>query len=104
VSSPSYRTFPVTDELALIVNVQLFALLPPLEQLPDQIASRLLLARSVITVFTGKLAEAVVPTFALIPAGLDTTLSPLRPVARTVSVTPAVAGFTVSAAVRVVPP
>ena len=39
----------------------------------------------------------------MIPAGLDVIRSPLRPLALTVKVTFAVAGFTVSAAVRVTP-
>ena len=87
-----------------MVKVQVLARRPPLEQAPDQTTSRLLLARRVMAVLSGKRAEPVAPTRTVIPAGLDSTLSPLRPVARTVSVVPADAGFTVSAAVRVTPP
>ena len=46
----------------------------------------------------------MLPTATLIPAGLDVICSPLRPVAVTVKVTFAVAGFTVSAADLEAPP
>ena len=46
----------------------------------------------------------MLPTATLIPAGLDVIRSPLRPLALTVKVTFAVAGFTVSVAVRDTPP
>jgi hypothetical protein len=67
-------------------NVQVRALLPPLEHEPDQIASRPLVTLSVIEVPGANEAEPVLPTLTLIPAGLDVTRSPLRPVAVTVSV------------------
>jgi hypothetical protein len=85
------------------VNVQVRALLPPLEQAPDQIASRPLLTLSVIDVPDANDAEPVLPTLTLMPAGLDVTLSPLRPVALTLSVAAWLAGFTVSVVVRVTP-
>ncbi len=87
-----------------MVNVQVLVLLPPLEQAPDQMASRSLLTLKVIKVLIAKLADAVLPTNTLIPAGLDITRSPLRPVAVTVNVAFAAAGVTVNVAVRVTPP
>jgi len=66
--------------------VHIFALLPPLEQAPDQIASRPLDTVSVIEMPVANVAEPVLPTATLIPAGLELTRSPLRPVAVTVSV------------------
>jgi hypothetical protein len=66
-----------------MVNVQVFTLLPPLEHAPDQIASRPLVTLSVIDVPVLNVAEPVLPTATLIPAGLELTRSPLRPVAVT---------------------
>ena len=68
------------------VKLQVFALLPPLEQAPDQIASRPFETLSVIDVPVANDADPVLPTATLIPAGLDVTRSPLRPLAVTVSV------------------
>ena len=76
----------MTDALPFNVNVQLRVLLLPLEQAPDQIASRPLAIRSVIDVPVANDAEPVVPTLTLMPAGVDVTRSPLRPLARTVKV------------------
>ena len=87
----------------MIVKTQVLALLPPLEQAPDQIASRPLVTLSVIAVFGANGADPVLPTLTLIPAGLDVTRSPLRPVATTVNVAFVLGGFSVSAAVRVTP-
>ena len=87
----------------MIVKVQVLALLPPLEQAPDQIASRPLLTLRAIDVLLANPADAILPTATLIPVGLDVKLSPLRPVAVTVSVTLVLGGFTVSAAVLVTP-
>ena len=86
------------------VKVQVLDLLPPLEQAPDQIASRPLLTLNVIELLVAKLADAVLPTATLMPAGLESTRSPLRPVAVTVNVAFAVGGFTVSVALRLIPP
>ena len=100
-------TFAVTEAFAVSVNVQVLTLFPPLEHAPDQITSRPLVALSVIDVPAAKLADAVLPTDTFIPAGLDVTRSPLRPVADTVSVAvpvPPPAGFTVSVVLRVAPP
>jgi hypothetical protein len=72
--------------LPFSVNVQLRALLPPLEHAPDQMASRPLVTVSVIAVPVAKAAEPLLPTLTLIPAGLDVTRSPLRPLAVTVKV------------------
>jgi len=104
---PSHCTFAVTDAAAFSVNVQVLALFPPLEQAPDQMASRPFETVSVIEVPVVKGADPVVPTATLIPAGVEVTLSPLRPVAVTVSVAVwpgAGAGVTVNTALRVAPP
>ena len=77
---------------------------PPLEHAPDQIASRPLVTLSVIDVPVENDADPLLPTATLIPAGLDVTRSPLRPLAVTVNVAAADGGFTVSVAVRVAPP
>ena len=60
-------------------------MLPPLEQPPDQMASRPLLTESVTRVPVAKVALPVVPTLTLSPAGLEETDSPERPEAVTVS-------------------
>ena len=57
-----YCTFAVTDAAVFMVRLQLFALAPLLEQLPDHIASRPLLTVSVTRVPVAKLAVAVEPT------------------------------------------
>jgi hypothetical protein len=93
----------LTLAFALMVNVHVRCLLPPLEQAPDQIASRPLVTLSVIDVPAANDADPVAPTLTLMPAGLDVTRSPLRPVAVTVNVTPTPGGVTVRAAVRVTP-
>ena len=84
--------------------MHVLVLLPLLEQAPDQIASRPLVTLNVIDVPAENDAEPVVPTVTLIPAGLDVTRSPLRPVAVTDSVAACGDGFTVNVAVRVAPP
>lgn len=86
-------TFAVTAAFPLSVKVQVFALFPALEHAPDQTASRPFVALRVIDVPVANDAEALLPTATLMPAGLDVTRSPLRPVAVTVTV-----------AVRVTPP
>ena len=93
----------VTDALAVMVNVQVNVLAPPLEQAPDHMTGRLLVALSVIDVLPGKDAVPVLPTVTLIPAGVELTVSPACPVAVTVRVA-AATGVTVSAAVRVTAP
>jgi hypothetical protein len=95
----------VTLAVPFSVNVHVRCLLPPLEHAPDQIASRPFETLSVIDVPVVNDADPVLPTLTLMPAGLDVTRSPLRPVAVTVSVAEPceAAGFTVSAAVRVTP-
>jgi len=82
----AHWTFAVTDAAPVIVNVQLFDLFPPLEQAPDQMASRPFETLSVIAVPVVKDADPVLPTATSIPAGLEVTRSPLLPVAVTVSV------------------
>ena len=96
-------TFAVTLAFPFSVNVHVLVLLPLLEQAPDQIASRPLVTLSEMDVPVANDADPVVPTLTLIPAGLDVTRSPLRPVAVTVSVAPCDGGFTVNVAVRVTP-
>jgi hypothetical protein len=105
-----YCTFAVRDAVAFRVNVQVFALFPPLEHAPDQMASRPLLTDSVTDVPALNVADPLEPTDTLMPVGLDVTRSPLRPLALTVNVTvpvpppPPAAGLTVSVLVRVTPP
>lgn len=100
-----YCTFAVTDALLLRVNVQVLTLLPPLEQAPDQTTSRPFEALSVIDVPVVNVDESVLPTATLIPAGLEVTRSPDRPVAITVSVADGggVSDVTESVAVLVTP-
>jgi hypothetical protein len=93
----------VTAALPVIVNVQVLCLPPPLEQAPDQMASRPFVTLNVTDVLTAKPAEPVLPTDTLMPAGLDVMRSPLLPEAVTVSVALAPAGFTVTVADRVTP-
>ena len=87
----------------MIVNLQVLALLPALEHAPDQIASRPFETLSVIAVPVTKVAEPLLPTLTLTPAGLDVMRSPLRPLALTVKVAFVPGGFTVSVADRVTP-
>lgn len=101
---PSHCTLAVTEAFPVRVKVQVFVLLPPLEQAPDQMTSRSFVARNVISVPTMNDAEPVLPTATLIPVGVDATRSPLRPIAVTVTVAVCGGGFTVRMAVRVVPP
>ncbi len=99
--------------VAFTVNVQLLVLLPPLEQAPDQMASRPLETRNVTDVPVANEAEPLLPVVTLMPVGVETTRSPLRPVAETVNVTLSPGGgggggggaaaVTVAVAVRVIP-
>lgn len=50
-------TFTITETLPLMVNVQVLALLPPLEHAPDQMASRPLVALNVIKLLAAKPAD-----------------------------------------------
>src|SRR5207237_3704499 len=85
-----------------------FALVPPLAEAPDQIASRVLDTLSVTEVPVANVAEPVLPTATLIPAGLELTRSPLLPVAVTVRVADwaggGAGGVTDRVAVRAGPP
>jgi hypothetical protein len=94
----------VTDAFAVGVNRQVFVLFPPLEHAPDQMASRPFETVSVISVPPANDAAPVLPTATLMPAGLEVTRSPLRPVAVIVRVRAWPGGVTVSVAVRVTPP
>src|SRR5437870_4016674 len=87
-----------------MVKLQVFTLAPPLEQPPDQMASRPLLTLSVTAVPVAKLALPVVPTLTVSPIGLEETDSPVRPVAVSVNTAPAACGLTVRVAVRMAPP
>jgi hypothetical protein len=102
----SHCTFAVTVADAAGAKVQVLVLFPPLEQAPDQIASRPFETLSVIEVPLANGADPVLPTATLMPAGLEVIRSPLRPVAVTVTVTVPVCacGVTVSVVVRVTPP
>lgn len=80
------------------VNVQLAVSLLPLEHAPDQMTVRPLVALKVIELLVAKLADAVLPTATLMPAGLDSTFSPLRPVALTVNSAFTLGGFSVRVA------
>lgn len=98
----------MTDAAPFNANVHVAVLLPPLEHAPDQMTLRPLLALNVITVPTANDAEALLPVATLMPAGLELTRSPPRPVAVTVNVAvcpppPCAAGATVRVAVLVVP-
>jgi hypothetical protein len=99
----AHWTFPVTVAFPFRVNVHVLVLLPLLEQAPDQIASRPFVTLRVIDVPNANDAEPVVPTLTLMPAGLEITRSPLRPVAVTVSIAVCVGGVTVRVAVRATP-
>jgi hypothetical protein len=105
----AHCTFAVTVAVPLIVKVHEVLLDPPLEQLPDQIAERPVVTVSVTEVPTAKDAEPLPPVVTLMPAGLEDTRWPLRPVTFTVSVAfcgggGAAAAVTVSVAVVVTPP
>jgi hypothetical protein len=69
-----------------IVKVHEVLFDPPVEQLPDQIAERPVVTVSVIEVPIANDAEPLLPVGTLMPAGLDDTRWPLRPVTFTVSV------------------
>jgi hypothetical protein len=97
----------VTAAVPFNVKVHVFRLLPPLEHAPDQIASLPLLTDRVMLVPEVKDACMELPTATLIPAGLDVTRSPFRPVAvtlRAAVVTGGAAGFTVRGVSLVRPP
>ena len=72
----AYWTFAVSELAAFRVKVQLRVLAPALLHTPDQITDRPLVALRVMPVPTGKVAERVVPTGTLSPAGLERTLAP----------------------------
>jgi hypothetical protein len=82
----THCTCAVTDADPVTVNVQVFLLLPPLEQLPDQIASRPFDTLRVTLVPDVNVADPLAPVTTLMPVGLEETRSPLRPVAVTVTV------------------
>ena len=97
-----------TLAFALSVSVQVLVLLPPLEHAPDHTTSRPLETRRVTEVPVANDAVPLPPVFTLSPLGVDTTVSPLRPLAVTVRVAFAggggAAGVTVAVAVTDVPP
>ena len=68
------------------MNVHVLVLFPLLEQAPDQIASRPFDTLSVIVVPVANDADPVLPTATFSPEGVEPTVSPLRPLAVTVSV------------------
>src|SRR5207237_10118412 len=87
-------TLALTDASPVSVNLHVFVLFPLLEHAPDQTASRSLVTLSVIDAPTENDAEPALPTDTLMPAGLDVTRSPLRPLAVTVNVAPWACGTT----------
>jgi hypothetical protein len=86
VSVVRHCTFADTEAAPVIVNVHVFAFLPPLEQPPDQTASRPFVTLSVIDVPVVNDADPELPVATLMPAGLEVTRSPFLPLAVTVSV------------------
>jgi hypothetical protein len=105
-TTPLYCTFAVTVAVAFSVNVHVLVLFPPLEHPPDQTASRPFDTARVIDAPAVKLAEPVLPTSTLMPAGVEVMRSPLLPVADTVNIAVPVGatGFRVTVAVVVTPP
>lgn len=103
-----YWTLPVILEFPFSVNVQVLALFPPLEQAPDQIASRPFVTLRVMAVPVANEAACVLPTGSWIPDGLDKIDWPLRPVAETVNCAvcggAVEEGFSVNCADCVAPP
>src|ERR1700760_3311033 len=67
-----------------------------LEQAPDQTAVRPSVGVSVMLVPTGKVAVPDEPLLTEMPAGLELTVTPERPLALTVSVAPAATGLGVT--------
>ena len=100
----AYWTFAVSELAAFRVKVQLGVLAPPLLHTPDQITDRPLVALRVMLVPTAKLAEPVVPTGTLSPAGVVETVSPARPVAVRVSAAVTGAGAPVPQTFATPPP
>ena len=95
--------------MAFKVNVHVFVLLPLLEHAPDQIASRPFVTLNVIDVPVANDADPVLPTATFSPEGVELTVSPLRPLAVSVSIAVPVGveeldGFTSSVADCVTPP
>lgn len=91
------------------MKVHVFVLLPLLEHAPDQIASRPFETLSVIDVPVANDADPVLPTATFSPEGVELTVSPLRPLAVSVSVAVPVVveeldGVTSSVADCVTPP
>lgn len=109
--SRSYCTLALRDASPFSVNLHVFVFCPPLEQAPDQMASRPSETLSVITVPGANDPEPEVPVATLIPAGLEVTRSPPLPLAVTLRVAVplgagagAETGFSVRLAERVTPP
>lgn len=61
----------MTEAAPVSVNTQVFCFLPPLEQLLDQMASRLLLTRRVTEALMGNEADRVAGTRTLMPDGVE---------------------------------
>jgi hypothetical protein len=80
-----YWTLAFTVAAPFRVNVHLAVLFPPLEHAPDQIAERPLVTDKVTDVPVVNEADPLLPVATLMPAGLEVTRSPLRPLALTVS-------------------
>ncbi len=81
-----------------------FALVPPVEHAPDQIASRPSETERVTDVPSENDADCELPVATFMPAGAELTVSPVRPDAATVNVAFCAAGFIVKEAVCRMPP
>ena len=67
-------TFADTADAADNVKVHVLVFSPPLEQAPDQMASRPLDTRNVIELPTVNVAVPLLPVATLMPAGVETTV------------------------------
>jgi len=82
----SHCTLALSVAVPVSVNVHVFVLFPPLEQAPDQMASRPFETLNEICVPVANVADPLPSTMTLMPAGLEVTRSSLRPLVVTVSV------------------
>ena len=102
---PFHCTLAVTPASVFSVKAQVLVLLFPLEHAPDQIADLPFETERVMFVPEANDACAALPTLTRIPAGLEVTVSPLRPVALTVKTkVGGAAGFTNRGASCCTPP
>jgi hypothetical protein len=100
----SYLIFAVTDAFAFSLNVQVVADWLPLEQAPLHTVFRPFETVSVMDVPELNDADMPLPDATLMPAGVEVTRTPERPLAVTVSDAVWAAGVKVRAAMREMPP